>query len=93
MTTKIIIQEEKKFEKVTEQVDKVKGQPNKNFDFHGQPREGIQLFRLYVVPQQRLALHKLFVRSQAIPLYQTDILTVQPDVTIKSMIYTVDVKN
>ena len=92
-TTKIIIHDEKKFEKITEQVDKVPGEVNKNFDFGGLNQEGVQLFRLYVVPQERLALHKLFVRSQSIPSYQTDILTIQPDVQVRSMIYTVDVKN
>ena len=34
-TTKIIIHDEKKFEKITEQVDKVPGEVNKNFEFGG----------------------------------------------------------
>ena len=92
-TTRILVEEEKKTEIVTELVDKVPGKDPKNFQFPGEPKEGVQLFRLYVVPQQRLAIHRCFVRSIAIPKYQTDILNIDPDVKISQITFTLDKKN
>ena len=98
-TTKIhITEEDKKIEVVTELVDKVPGAQPQNFHFPGEVRgipgkEGVQLFKLYVVPQSRLAIHHCFVRSVAIPKYQTDILNIDIDVKITSVTFTLDKKN
>lgn len=68
-TTTIHIEEEKRTEVITELVDEVPGKEAHNWNFPGEVKEGVELFRLYVVPQQRLAIHQCFVRSLSIPKY------------------------
>ena len=92
-TTVIKVEEEKKTEIVTELIDKEPGQLSKNLDFPGERKKEVELFKLYVVPQQRLAIHQCFVRSLAIPKYHTDILNIDPEVRISQITFTIDKKN
>ena len=70
----IFVEEEKKYEVITEKVDKVPGSNAEHFEFPGKTtgvpgKEGTLTFRLYVVPQERLGLHRCFVRSLSLPSY------------------------